>query len=59
MLLTMSLHFTIAMQLVCGVANIFTNTGVPSKCSLGRLSEFCAQTHAAAYAMEEWYQLHQ
>ena len=58
-LLTMSLHFAITMQLVCGVAGIFTNTGMPGKLGWGRLSEFRARTHAAAYAAEEWYWLHQ
>ena len=59
MLLTMSLHLTIAMQLICGVAGVFTDKGVPSKLSLGRLSKFHAQAHAAAYTAEEWYWLHQ
>ena len=55
----MTLHFAIAMQLVCNVASIFTNTGVPSKLGWGQLSEFHARSHAAAYAVEEWYWLHQ
>ena len=59
MLLTVSAHFAIAMQLVCNVASIFTNTGMPGKLSWGRLSKFRAWCHAATYAVEEWYWLHQ
>ena len=58
MLLTKGLHFAIAVQLVCGVAGIFTNTGVPGKLSSGQLSKFRAWAHVAANAAEEWYQLH-
>ena len=58
-LLIMYLHFETAMQLVCGVAGIFTKTGMAGKLSWGQLSEFLVQIHAAAYAAEEWYQLHQ
>ena len=59
MLLIMSLHFAIVMQLVCGVATIFTNMGMPGKLSSGRLSKFRVWTHATANAAEEWYWLHQ
>ena len=59
MLLTMNLHFETAMQLLCGVPGIFTKTGVAGKLSWGQLSEFLVQTHAAAYAVEDWYRLHQ
>ena len=58
-LLTMSLHFANVMQLVCGVAGLYTKMGVASKLSLGQLSEFRAPAHAAAYAVEEWYRLYQ
>ena len=59
LLLTMSLHLAIAMQLVCGVTGIFTNTGMPGKLGWGQLSEFRVRYHAAAYAAEKWYCLHQ
>lgn len=58
-LLTMSLHLAIVMQLVCGVAGIFTDMGMLGKLGWCRVSEFHAWSHAAAYAVEEWYWLHQ